>query len=91
MMSGMLHGIRRTLVIAIIALVVIVGAGEFVAGAEIWCDGSYHRFQIPDDYNHTGCSRIIPLWHGVLPWNWDRTDMVCLGLCTDMPMLAPDR
>jgi hypothetical protein len=74
------------LLVASIVLLIIIGSA---LTEEHWCDGAYHRFQIPDDYGGGGCSRIIPGWHAILPWNWDRMDMVCLGMCTDVPMWEP--
>lgn len=70
------------------ALIVLVVIGSSMGG-EYWCDGNFHRFQIPDDYRGGGCSRIIPGWQVVFPWNWDRMDMICLGMCLESPIWSP--
>ncbi|HET7645913.1 MAG TPA: hypothetical protein VFM03_05450 [Candidatus Limnocylindria bacterium] len=73
------------------AFVVVLTIGWWTVENAVWCDGVYQRFQIPDDYNGSGCSRIIPAWHVIFPWNWDRTEEVCLGLCPpDVPLWTPE-
>lgn len=78
--------------LAAAALVVVLALGSWTADRTVWCDGVYQRFQIPDDYNGLGCSRIIPAWHAIFPWNWGRTQLVCTGLCPpDVPLWTPER
>jgi hypothetical protein len=73
--------------IGILAAAAILGLSVLTAGASMggrWCDGSYHRYQIPDDYDGSGCSAILPEWLGIFPWNWDKMETVCIGLCTEL-------
>jgi hypothetical protein len=55
-----------------------------------FCDGAYQRWQIPDDYDGGGCAAITPEWHRIFPWNWGDDEVVCIGLCSDVPMWTPE-
>jgi len=74
----------------VLAVVVVLLVSSPVFGGGVWCDGAYERWQIAEDYNGGGCAAITPMWHKVFPWNYGDDEMVCLGLCSDVPMWSPD-
>lgn len=46
----------------------------------VQCDGSVPTWMIPDDYDQSGCVRIL---EGAPPADWDGR-WVCIGLCDSL-------
>jgi hypothetical protein len=81
---------RRVLARAVGVLVVLMLV-LLPTVTESWCDGAYERWRISDDYRGGGCAQITPAWHRIFPWNWDGdNEIVCLGMCINVPMWTPD-
>ena len=76
------------LISALVAIAILIAFVFAVPGDHV-CDGAYERWQIPDNYDGSGCAKLTPAWQGILPWNQD-TEMICLGMCKDIPFWTPD-
>ena len=68
-------------------LVVLAGIGWYFVSTSVFgtiqCDGDVPRWMIPSDYDDSGCVPLRPAWEAMLPWNADRQDPVCIGMCAE--------
>ena len=77
---------------AVAALVVtLVFVVALIVPFDAFCDGTYERWRLPDDYRGGGCPDVTPAIHGIFPWNWHDRDLVCTGLCVDSLQPNPDQ
>ncbi len=67
--------------IAAIAVSFVVAFSPVVK--DVYCDGAYERWRVPDDYDGSGCAELVPAWHGIFPWNQD-TEMICFGYASTL-------
>lgn len=67
------------------AIAAVALTGAFIVALIIpfdaFCDGTYERWRLPDDYRGGGCPEVTPAIHGIFPWNWHDRDLVCTGMC----------